>query len=287
MPTHEMNSLAAKRTDAPPWRSYVALGDSITEGLADPYPDGRMRGWADRLAQHLANRSGEAIRYANLAIRGRLLDQIIDEQLEPALALRPDLISLWGGGNDMLRPGADPDALAALLDDAVTRLRAAGIDVLLGIQVDSRDSPLIRLTRPTSATFNTNVWSLARRRGAYVMDVWSMRSLRDWRMWHSDRLHLNAAGHERVAQAALVALGLGPDRPDWDTPLPQQSPMTRLERAAWNLAWAREHAGPWIGRRLRRTSSGAGRVAKYPDYIEVLPTRGADNSGPIRAEWDS
>ncbi|MFZ1410397.1 MAG: SGNH/GDSL hydrolase family protein [Micropruina sp.] len=277
-----MNSLTS--TPNPPWTSYVAIGDSITEGLADALPDGRMRGWADRLAQHLADRRGEPVRYANLAIRGRLLGQIIDEQLEPALALRPDLVSLWGGGNDMLRPGADPDALATKLEEAVARLRGEGIDVLLGIQVDCKDSPIIRLTRPASATFNANVWSLARRQGAHVMDVWSMRSLRDWRMWHEDRLHLNQAGHERVSQAALVGLGLAPDRLEWDAPLLAQAPMTRRQRAAWNYAWAREHAGPWIGRRVRRTSTGAGRTAKYPAYIDISPGAGADNAGPGRAE---
>ena len=95
---------------APAWERYVALGDSLTEGLADTYPDGRDRGWADRLAQHLADRRGQSIRYANLAIRGRLLRPIVAEQVEPALALGPDLVSIWGGGNDLLRPNADPDS---------------------------------------------------------------------------------------------------------------------------------------------------------------------------------
>lgn len=55
--------------------SYVAIGDSFTEGLGDPREDGTLRGWADRLAEGLAQswnltEPSEHFRYANLAIRG-------------------------------------------------------------------------------------------------------------------------------------------------------------------------------------------------------------------------
>ena len=46
---------------------YVAIGDSTTEGLEDPYPDGSgYRGWADRLAERMAQAS-PGLLYANLA----------------------------------------------------------------------------------------------------------------------------------------------------------------------------------------------------------------------------
>jgi lysophospholipase L1-like esterase len=261
----------SRSTSAQPWRRYVALGDSLTEGLEDPYPDGRLRGWADRLAQHLADRGGESIQYANLAVRGRLLGQILAEQVELALALQPDLVSIWGGGNDMLRLSADPDAMAIKLEEAVARLRGRGIDVLVGLGVDSRES-ILKVTRPRNALYNTNIWSLARRQDAFVMDIWGMRSLRDWRMWHDDRMHLNSECHERVSQCALVALGLAPDREDWDEPLPPLPPMSRRERYEWNRDWAAHHLRPWISRRMHRTSSGAGRLPKQPTWVTIAPT---------------
>ena len=196
-----------------PWRTYVALGDSLTEGLQDFDDAGTPIGWADRLAQLLADRAGTDIGYANLAIRGRLLGPILTEQVEPALALSPDLVSIWGGGNDMLRPDADPDAMAASVEEAVVKFRTAGSDVLIGLGVDSRDSPIIRLTRNRTAIYNINLVGIAARHGAHVIDAWNLRSLRDWRMWHEDRIHLNAAGHQRVALAAFAALGLEPGRP--------------------------------------------------------------------------
>ncbi len=252
------------------WRHYVAIGDSLTEGLADPYPDGSPRGWADRFAQHLADVADEPVQYANLAIRGRLLHPILDEQLEPALALKPDLVSLWGGGNDILRARADVDAITGELERAVIRLREAGVDVLLGTGIDAKGSPVLELTRSRTGVFNSNVWSIARRHGASVIDVWGMRSLKDWQLWYDDRLHFNSLGHERVAQAALVAVGLNA-RPGWDDPVPPLPAKSRREWLDWQLTWAREHAGPWIGRRIRRTSSGAGRTAKLPHYVSVPP----------------
>ena len=252
------------------WRRYVAIGDSLTEGLADPNPDGSPRGWADRFAQHLADAAGEPVEYANLAIRGRLLGPIVAEQLEPALALKPDLVSLWGGGNDILRPRAEVDVITDEIEQAVIRLRASGADVLIGTGIDAKDSPVLELTRGRTGVFNSSVWTIARRHGAHVIDVWGMRSLKHWGMWYDDRLHFNSVGHERVSQAALMAVGLTP-RTGWDDPLPQAPAMAPREWLDWQLTWARDHAGPWIGRRIRHTSSGAGRSAKFPQYVEVLP----------------
>ena len=116
-------------SDRRTWQRYTALGDSFTEGLSDPDPAApdAFRGWADRLAGHLAAAAPDGrIEYANLAIRGRLLAQVLGEQLPVALAASPDLVSLVAGGNDLLRPGADPDRLAADLEAAVVALRAAG-----------------------------------------------------------------------------------------------------------------------------------------------------------------
>jgi lysophospholipase L1-like esterase len=67
---------------------YVAIGDSTTEGLDDPYPGGAgYRGWADRLAGRLAELQPD-LRYANLVIRGRLAAQVHAEQLELAPFVR-------------------------------------------------------------------------------------------------------------------------------------------------------------------------------------------------------
>lgn len=252
------------------WSRYVALGDSFTEGLWDPDPEDpdHQRGWADMLAAHLSARrvddGADPLQYANLAIRGRLLRPILAEQVPAALRLGPDLVSLVGGGNDLLRPAADPDRMAADLEDAVVRLRRAGSDVLLGTGVDARDSAVMRRTRGRVAVFNSHIWSIARRHDASVVDLWGMRSVRDWRMWAEDRIHLTTEGHARVAQAALVALGLPPDDEGWDDPLAPRPPVPRLARARADAVWLTAHAYPWATRRLTGRSSGDHRVPKRP-----------------------
>ncbi len=265
----------APPADAPRWTRYVACGDSFTEGLWDaPAGDeAPLRGWADLLASHLSRRRSAAglapLEYANLAVRGRLMRPILTEQVPAALALEPDLVSIVGGGNDILRPAVDVDRVAADLERAVAAVRARGVDVLLSTGFDARQSPLVRATRTRAGVFNAHVWSIARRQGAYVLDPWGMRSLLDWRMWSEDRIHLTTDGHARVSQAALIALGLPPDREDWDDPLAPLPPVPRVAQARANARWLREYAYPWATRRLRRTSSGSLRAPKRPDLAPV------------------
>jgi lysophospholipase L1-like esterase len=257
-------------SDRRTWQRYIALGDSFTEGLSDPDPSApdAFRGWADRLAGHLAAAAPSgSIEYANLAIRGRLLPQVLADQVPAALAAGPDLVSLVAGGNDLLRPGADPDRLAANLEAAVVSLREAGADVLLATGVDPRQTPIIRRTRGRVAVFNAHLWSIAARQGAVVLDQWGAAWIQDARLWDpGDRIHLTAEGHRRTALAAAAALGVpvAGDDTDWRTPLEPAPPQPAREVVAQELAWVRGFVVPWIGRRLRGQSSGDGRVAKRP-----------------------
>src|SRR2546423_1874244 len=120
---------------------YAAIGDSFTEGVGDELPDGAVRGWADRVAAGLAVAHPGDARYANLAVRGRLLGPIVTEQLEAALSLvpAPTLITLNGGGNDMLRPGVDIADLVALTERAVRRCADAGVRLVLLSGADPSD----------------------------------------------------------------------------------------------------------------------------------------------------
>jgi len=253
------------------WHRYVALGDSFTEGLSDPDParPGEFRGWADRLAEHLAEhaaaqRPGAELAYANLAVRGRLLRQVVDEQVPVALEAAPDLVSLVAGGNDLMRPGADPDELTAVLERAVVRFREAGADVLLATGVDPRHTPILRRTRGRVAVFNANLWSIAARTGAVVLDQWGAAWVYDWRLWDFDRIHMTDDGHRRTALAAATALGVPVRDTDWVVPLPPPPPRALRTAVSEEVAWVRGFVAPWIARRLRGRSSGDGRAAKRP-----------------------
>ncbi|MEV6164985.1 SGNH/GDSL hydrolase family protein [Streptomyces sp. NPDC052052] len=261
--------------------SYAAIGDSFTEGVGDPGPDGTFVGWADRFAVLLAdqlpdpdegtNTEGSTdghFRYANLAVRGRLLDQIVEEQVPRAKELGPDLVSFCAGGNDILRPGTDPDDVAERFERAVAELTASVGTVMVTTGFDTRGVPVLRHLRGKIATYTAHVRSIADRYDCPVLDLWSLRSVQDRRAWDDDRLHLSPEGHTRVALRAAQVLGIDvPADPDQEWP-PQEQRGT-LEVRRDDIHWAREHLVPWIGRRLRGESSGDHVEAKRPDLLPL------------------
>lgn len=247
------------------FQRYVAIGDSFTEGFGDPDPDspGGLRGWADRTAEVLATRT-EDFAYANLAVRGRLLGRIVDEQIEPAIRLRPDLITISAGGNDVIRPGTDPDAIAARLDPALERLAATGATLVLFTGVDVAFSPVFRRIRGKVAIYNELLRGLAAKHGALVADQWGLKAIQRADFWSEDRLHLNAFGHHEVARMVLGVLGVPNDlEPSNPAPLP---PRSWREARVEDLHWTREHLIPWIGRRIRGVSSGDTVAPKRPGF---------------------
>ncbi|MGN5631441.1 SGNH/GDSL hydrolase family protein [Streptomyces sp. AC154] len=261
--------------------SYAAIGDSFTEGVGDPGPAGTFVGWADRFAVILADQLSEAataqggtaaahghFRYANLAVRGRLLDQIVEEQVPRAKELAPDLVSFCAGGNDIIRPGTDPDDVAERFERAVAELTQSVGTVLVTTGFDTRGVPVLRHLRGKIATYTAHVRSIADRYDCPVLDLWSLRSVQDRRAWDGDRLHLSPEGHTRVALRAAQVLGLDvPADPDQKWPPPVHRGTLEVRRD--DIHWAREYLVPWIGRRLRGESSGDHVAAKRPDLLPL------------------
>jgi lysophospholipase L1-like esterase len=248
-----------------PWTRYVAIGDSFTEGIGDPEASspGGNRGWADRVAEVLGQNTPD-FAYANLAIRGRLLNQVHAEQLEPALELKPDLISVSAGGNDIIRPGSDPDEVARRVEALVTELRREHTTVVLFTGPDIGMTPVLNRMRGKVAIYNENIRAIAQRHDAVVADMWALHELGDPRMWAPDRLHFSPIGHHTVARMVLgslnVANDLEPFRPE---PLPpRQWRQARVD----DIGWAREHLMPWVLRRVRHQSSGDNVTAKRPGF---------------------
>lgn len=248
---------------------YVAIGDSFTEGVGDP-DDGRpngWRGWADRFAEALAVDAGLDFGYANLAIRGRKLPAIIDEQLQPALALKPDLVTIHGGGNDVLRPRVDLDALATRYDDAVRRLAASGAKVVMFTLADPGQDSALSIVRGRMAIFNEWVREIAEAHDATVVDMWRMRGWKVAEIMDEDRLHLNAIGHQAIAIAVLEALGL-PHQLE-QLPIAEAPTLSSAQQRRADLAWARTHLAPWVQRRVTGKSSGDNVSPKRPELAPI------------------
>ncbi len=258
------------------WDSFVAIGDSFTEGLDDWLPDGYPRGWADRVAERLAAGRPD-FRYANLAIRGKRLDQIVADQVPVAERVRPDLITFAAGGNDIIRPQCDPDSLAARFDKALGRLVATGADVLIFAGFDTRRMLLFRRIRGRIACYNELIRGSAERHGCQVIDLWGMAPLTDPRAWGEDRLHLVPEGHRRVALRVLEVLGL-PVEDDWRTPWPANMPTPWRMRRQDDLRWARQYAMPYLRKSLQGRVAGEGFSAKRPELAPL--------DVPMPASWN-
>jgi lysophospholipase L1-like esterase len=245
---------------------YVAIGDSFTEGVGDDLPTGDVRGWADLVAAGLAA-SGKEVWYANLAIRGRLIGPIIDEQLEPALALSPTptLMTFNGGGNDMMRRGFDADRVIELTRHVIDRCGEMGTTLVLLSGGDPTDGlPRGDMLTSRANEFMDRVGELAEgHEHVILVDNYSDKELRRPQYWAEDRLHLNALGHARVAARVLTALGV-------ETELPVAESSASLRRGVLVEArYVARHVLPWIGRRLTGRSSGDGRVPKHPDWVRI------------------
>ena len=243
---------------------YVAIGDSTVEGLDDPDGRGGYRGWANRLAERIARDQG-GLHYANLAVRGRKTREVLDEQLEPALAMKPDLAAVVSGTNDILRPSFDPEAVARDIERMQRALIDAGATVVSFTLPDLTPvMPLARPLRERIRRFSRALVEASARSGALVIDFTEHPVASDPRLWSEDRLHANSLGHARIAEALGHLLSLPGAGPEWAMALPDPGPRGLHRAFAAELLWSRRYLLPWLGRHARGRSSGDGCLPKRP-----------------------
>jgi lysophospholipase L1-like esterase len=248
---------------------YVALGDSFTEGVGDPHPTSPngLRGWADHVAVALAQNNPE-LRYANLAVRGRRMNEILADQVQTAVMLEPDLVTVYAGMNDLLLVRNDIDAMMARYADGLKTLQQTGAHVLAFTAGDLGTVPLFRRLRGRAAVYNELLRSIADDLGLQLVDFWRFTEFRDPRLWAGDRIHLSPLGHERMAAKVLDTLTVSHHLTTRSAALLASSPPARSWWA--NLRWATACAAPWVAKRLRRVTPGAGIAPKYATLTKVI-----------------
>lgn len=268
--------------DAPRWRRYVALGDSLTEGLCDGsrMPEGQWRGWADRLAELLAtarpsHSGGEDFRYANLAVRSRRVRDLGGEQVPAALALRPDLVSIFMGSNDLMKVWADPIALAREVEVHVRRIRATGADVVLVTPFLPRRASIRGFER-RFAVYAAQLRRIARETGSMIVDLAAHPAIRDLGMWADDRVHLRPRGHRFLAYRAAEVLGV----PDAEHVGALDAALHSDDDAPVAGTWLMRDVLPWAWRRLRGRTAGDGLAAKDAGYREIRTAGRVTDTGP-------
>ncbi|GGZ59497.1 SGNH/GDSL hydrolase family protein [Streptomyces bluensis] len=225
---------------------FVALGDSLTQGIGDPVGDG-WRGWAALLADGL----GPAADFTNLAVSGAQTRDVLERQTPAALALRPDLVSVVIGVNDTLRCTFDIHAVAARLDTVYAAFRAQGTGLLTACLPDpgamlglpgSLARPLARRQRAV----NTVVHALSERYEAVHLHACEGAWLTDRAMWSADRLHPGERGHRQLAvrfHALLTEAGLSTG------PGPSPEPEFPVPTRSASLFWLATKGTAWVARR--------------------------------------
>lgn len=250
----------------PPFHRFVAIGDSATEGLEDPDPRGGYRGWADRLAMIIAAAQPEPLEYANIAIRGYPTNQIRIIQFDKAMAMRPDLMTIVGGVNDVL--GLRPDFARIQSDLAAMFGEARSADITIGtftMPDPAAINPLGAYLRDRVLRLNEITETEAARYGVKLLALADYEVAADQRMWSDDRLHGSPLGHGWVAHAMGLVLGVESHDESWTAPMVETAEqVARPERIAHDLAWARHHLGPFLVQGLRGIPHSRGVQPKRP-----------------------
>ncbi|MEH0632263.1 SGNH/GDSL hydrolase family protein [Streptomyces bottropensis] len=225
---------------------FVALGDSLTEGVGDPV-GGRRRGWAALLADGL----GPGTRFVNLAVSGARTRDVLDGQLAAALALRPDIASVVIGVNDTLRRTFDIHAVAARLDEIYGAFRERDVVLLTACLPDpgtmlGLPGALARPLARRQRAVNTVVHALSERHGAVHLHASEGAWLTDRALWSVDRLHPGERGHRQFAlrfHALLTGAGIATG------PAPAAEPGSPAPTRGAGLCWLATAGTAWVARR--------------------------------------
>ena len=269
------------------FRRYVAIGDSSTEGLEDPDGNGGYRGWADRLAQHIADNQEEPLEYANLAIRGMRMREIRTGQLDDALAMRPDLLSVFGGVNDLIAGPCNFDAIRADYVIIFAEARRQGATVVTFTMPDpTAINPLGRYWRERAARLNEIIRSEAEHYGVVVMDFELYPVTEDPRLWFEDHLHGNELGHQAMAAALAWQLGIDGFDGRWADLDGEPARLRGREKLRGDIEWARHYMAPWLGKGIRGIRQGRGIQRKRP-FPEVMPKSEETGQKPQQIVSDS
>jgi len=248
---------------------YVAIGDSQTEGLWDGDDDTGLKGFADRLAVMLDSLY-PGLLYANLAVRGRQVIDVLNDQLPAALAMQPDLVSICIGMNDVTLPGGDFETALTNLEEIYRQLSECGATVLTTTFPDVvRLLPTGRFIAARVDRINALISVAARRYGFALVDLHSAPSMIDTQTWSIDKIHASSRGHALFAEAAAESLNLPGSSHDWAIPSGATLDGSPLARTLAQAQWASTWFIPWFWRCLRGQSSGDGRFPKYPALVPV------------------
>lgn len=258
-----------------PYRSYVAIGDSLSEGLGDFTfsQDRNHNGWTDRLATILAKEaadSGYEFHYANLALRGSKLEKIMEGQVQSALRLQPDLVTVMAGSNDLMSKIQRLPKLRATLQDGIQQLIAAGCDVVMANTINPAHLKVFKPLRGKTELFSTLIETVADEFEVPLLDVHGIQDFENLAYWAEDMVHFSGFGHIEIANRAAEILGL-----NYRYQIPRETLPNNVRRGPFETAkWVARDVIPFFERRLRGVTSGDG---MDPKHLKLVPYKPSQN----------
>jgi lysophospholipase L1-like esterase len=186
------------------------LGDSSVFGVGD-HGDAIPSvgaGWAGRLAHDLT-----AGNFINVAKNGARARHITKHQLNAAHAFRPDLALVCIGTNDVLRGDFSPEEIKNSLITVIETLSENNaVIILLGLPdpISTAPGPLAlrKILSARVALINEIYIELSERENVILVPTWDSKIAHERRMWHVDRMHPSAIGHQLIADLVRRKLAL-------------------------------------------------------------------------------
>jgi lysophospholipase L1-like esterase len=187
------------------FRELVALGDSMTAGGDDDAEGLPCRNWVDWFVE-LMRREDPAFCAVNLAVKGKKLKDLLDEQLDPALQREPALVSVMIGGNDLrLTRRWEPEPFERDLQQLLHRLAershplvllATIPDFALVLPFSSYD--IRRAMQHAIRAANAIISRVGQAAGAVVVELHREAASYDLDNYSKNLMHPNARGHELI-----------------------------------------------------------------------------------------
>lgn len=195
------------------YTSFVALGDSLSEGLGDTLvkPNQTFGGWADRLALLLAQECREHqlnFDYANFALRGSKTNTIMVKQADQAIQAKPDLITVMAGANDMLAGSRKLLEVEHAMRRGLMKLTESGAKVVLVNLADPNHTLLSKSIRKPVKAMTQLINRMGAEFSLTVVDLHSDSDFSNLEFWSDDFAHFSTAGHIRVTNLVAKAIGL-------------------------------------------------------------------------------
>lgn len=189
------------------WKHFVAIGDSLTVGIGDEVENVPLKSWVE----HFAELHKPHLTYTNLAKRGLVVKEIRSSQLEKAIELHPDLVSLIAGANDVLKGRWNSIEYKNDMEYMVENLSRLGAKIIIGNLPDFSN----RLPLPTEQKkvlksqlleANEMIQSLSNKYQLVHIDFWNHPMANDLKLLSKDLIHPNSIGYQEIAEMVFKHL---------------------------------------------------------------------------------